>query len=487
MSDVADQIATAEEFTPKPPSDDEVFAELAELRPAAYDRRRKQAAKDLNISVTTLDKEIEALRKSSDEGAEEEGLGLHTPEPWPDEVSGGVLLDEIVDSLERHLVLQEGAAEVIALWTLHAHCYDAFYHTPRLNVHSAEKGSGKTTVLDILETLTPKGLRTENLSPATLFRVIEKYRPTLLVDEVDQFLEPSGDLVGILNAGHRQGGKTLRCEGDNNEVKAFATFAPLATAGIGGVKGTLADRAIPIQMKRATREERVEPFRAHKAVRERDLARKAARWAEDHHDTLCNASPTRPESLFNRGWDNWEPLFAIAEEAGGEWQVRLRRIADKLAAESEDDSYRVQLLVDMRKVFRDMNDPEGLHSATIVERLNDFEESPWSDWGKGKGGLTTRHLAKLLKQFDVHSRQIWHNAKNRHGYLLEHLFDPLSRYAPDLDARTLDTAENLDFSRIPNARADSGLAFENRPNPAETKGSSVLAFGNGGTPWEEEL
>ena len=46
----------------KTPSDKEVFASLAAMRPAEYDRVRKEHAKELGIQVKTLDDEVKIAR-----------------------------------------------------------------------------------------------------------------------------------------------------------------------------------------------------------------------------------------------------------------------------------------------------------------------------------------------------------------------------------------------------------------------------------------
>ncbi|MBA2408339.1 MAG: hypothetical protein H0V62_00665 [Gammaproteobacteria bacterium] len=193
------------------------------------------------------------MRPQSETGADTAGAAVlfDALEPWPDPVDGAALLNAIANTLTRYLVLPAGAADALALWTAHTHVYDAFDHTPRLNITAPQKQCGKTLLLDVVQAVVAKGLRTENVSTAVLFRIIDKDAPTLLVDECDSFLRDNEELRGALNAGHRRGGRHLRCEGDKNEVRAFKTFAPVVPAGIGSLPGTLADRSIIIRMERA--------------------------------------------------------------------------------------------------------------------------------------------------------------------------------------------------------------------------------------------
>ena len=77
------------------------------------------------------------------------------------------------------------SAERIALWIVHTHAFDAAEVTPYLAITSAEKRSGKTRTLDILELVAAEPWRTINPTGANLFRSIAADRPTLLLEEVD--------------------------------------------------------------------------------------------------------------------------------------------------------------------------------------------------------------------------------------------------------------------------------------------------------------
>lgn len=45
-------------------------------------------------------------------------------------------------------------------------------------------------------------MQSSNLTPAVLFRLIEKEHTTLLVDEADTVLVSNNDIESVLNAGH---------------------------------------------------------------------------------------------------------------------------------------------------------------------------------------------------------------------------------------------------------------------------------------------
>jgi hypothetical protein len=85
--------------------------------------------------------------------------------------------------------------------------------------------------LSLLGAFVARPLPTANMTTATMFRVIEAARPTLLVDEADTFLSEAEELRGIINAGHcRASATVLRTVDapDGYEVREFSVWAPMA-------------------------------------------------------------------------------------------------------------------------------------------------------------------------------------------------------------------------------------------------------------------
>jgi hypothetical protein len=61
------------------------------------------------------------------------------------------LLASVEAFVTRYVVLTANQATAVALWVLHTHTIDAAGITPYLSITSAEKASGKTTLLETLE------------------------------------------------------------------------------------------------------------------------------------------------------------------------------------------------------------------------------------------------------------------------------------------------------------------------------------------------
>ena len=112
----------------------------------------------------------------------------------------------------------------------------------------------------------------------------------------------------------------------------------------------------------------VERLRHSHDVDFKPLARMAARWSIDNQNELSDADPDVPQNLHDRAADNWRPLIAIADLAGGEWPARARRTAIKLSAEEQGKSARTQLLSDIREI---LGDRDKITSSELVTRLVD--------------------------------------------------------------------------------------------------------------------
>jgi hypothetical protein len=359
-----------------------------------------------------------------------QAVGFEDPQPWPDPVDGAALLLDLAAVLNRYVALPAHADVATALWSIHAHALAAADTSPILALVSPEKRCGKTRTLLVLSRLVPRPLSTSNITPAALFRTIELFSPTLLIDEAETFLGERDDLRGVLNSGHSRGAAfVVRTAGDDYEPRRFSTWAAKAVALIGRLPETLTDRSIVIPMRRRAPEERIERLRLDRPGAFVELCRRAARWAADHLAELCAADPEVPSEISDRAADNWRPLLAIADLAGGEWPRRARQAALALSgAEDSQDGAREQLLGDIRDAFRE-REVKRIFTEDLLADLCAREDRPWREWRHGNC-LTAIQLARLLKPFGIRPRSMRDSGGNAKGYELAAFADAFGRYLP---------------------------------------------------------
>jgi putative DNA primase/helicase len=433
--------ATASHRSAAATADAEFDAEikrLAGLTFFQYEKQRQDAADRFDVRVGVLDKLVNAERGDGQDGERQgQALKLFEPEPWPDVVDGHALVLDIAKAVRRFVVLPDADAFVIALWILHDYAFDVFTCTPRLCVSSPEKGCGKTTLLDVIECLVNRPLLAVNITGPAIFRAIEQGRPTLLFDEADNTFghrgkaDGAGDILAILNSGHKQGGQTLRAVavGDDFEPRAFRTHAPVVLALIGKLPGTLADRSIHIRLRRKRAGDRVELFRMDRTEDLQRLARQVRRWSENNRSFLVTSDPEMPEGLFNRVADNWRPLLAIADLTG--WSSEARAVASWTAALETEDGLGVMLLADIRQHFDELK-TDRLKSYSLVSHLNQLEGRPWGDFRR-ELGVSKRWVAKTLEPFGIRPEPeaiYFADGTRDRGYLMTRFEDAWARYLP---------------------------------------------------------
>jgi hypothetical protein len=109
--------------------------------------------------------------------------------------------------------------------------FDRFNSLPYLRILGGW-GSGKTRVLETAGALAFRGIASGgSVSGAVLFRLIDRYKGTLLLDEADfKNTDLFADLTKILNVGYRRGMYIYRCNADN-EPEPFDPFGPKIMTG----------------------------------------------------------------------------------------------------------------------------------------------------------------------------------------------------------------------------------------------------------------
>ena len=213
-----------------------------------------------------------------------------------------LILDRIADHVARYVVADRDQLVALALWVAHTHAIEAAEVTPYIAVTSAEKRSGKTLLQSVMAPLVARPLPTANATVAAIFRSLTEQPPaTLLWDEVDTSLHgrtpDAEERRGIVNAGYERGQSVLRCvgEGAKQRVERFQVFGPKMLSGIGNLPGTIADRSIPIRLRRRAPHEEIERHRRREVLPIAESIREnLITWA-DHEPTIERLTAARPE------------------------------------------------------------------------------------------------------------------------------------------------------------------------------------------------
>lgn len=421
---------------------DELITALSTLSDLEYCQVKVKCADMLNITVSDLNKLIAKKRKSNNTTESEpdklsgKPIKLREVEQWHESVNGEALLDEIYDVIQRFTVLTDEQTYACALWIVFTWFIDAAQIAPILNITSPEKRCGKSTLGTVLYKLCNRPFYASNISPSSFFRILDSEQPTLLVDEVDTFLKFKGELVGIINSGHkRESDGITRCAGDGHEVRMFSTWGAKALIGIGNIAGTILDRSIVIRLRRKYVHEKVENLSYCNPEEFEHLRRKLARWSNDNLLKYSNLSPLQISSLNDRAQDNWRAIMPIAILAGSTWTHQAESAAIELSGISNEvTSVNIELLTDIKLIFEKCN-CTFLATQSLLEQLCEDEEQRWATYNKGIP-INARQLAERMRAFDIKSKQNrtgLNNGMNKRGYNIGDFNEAFERYLPNIE------------------------------------------------------
>ncbi len=334
-------------------------------------------------------------------GDYKQGALFPTIQPHPNAVTADELYNELYALTDNHMIMDEYLKVAFVLWVIFSYVVELSDFAPIAWITAPEKACGKTTLLGLFERVVNKPLAVSNISPAVMYRVIESYKPTLLVDEIDTFLNKNDEALGIINAGHsKTTSKVARFDHDEKRTRFFDTFGAKVFCGIGGMKGTFTSRAIKFELRRKTNQDK-----AILGINAQDLPTaktelikaKIARWVTDNKGAMMSAHVERLP-IADRDFDNWYILLQIAH-ALGVYDVAKNACLSLCQVEHEP-SLNEQLLMDIRDI---LGNRERISTTELLTALTDNEELQWATYNRGQP-LSQHQLSKRLSQFGVKSK-----------------------------------------------------------------------------------
>jgi putative DNA primase/helicase len=405
----------------------------------------------------------------------------------PPRSDAAAILDALLATVSRFAVLPRWVPETVALFIFHTFAWQLRDITAYLGIESPQHRCGKSTLLAIIRRLCNRPEGAAHISGPAVFRAIHRGKPTLLVDETEKVMKRNQLLQGILNASYsrelayvirvipqskkRSNGEQPEplyipleayqssssvsslapCEGEraggegnsplnhqpsiinssDDDVARFSCWCPKAMAQIGHFPETLADRCIIITMQRKTTVEKCDRVRNLKETDTAELRRRCAEFVEQHREAIANAEPAIPQELNDRAADIWEPLFVLADLAGGDWPQKARQAALALSGAEQSNNLISSLLLDCLVLFIH-NKTERLFTRDLVRELNTMGPRPWRELAKGKP-IDDLWLARQLRPFGIRPQAFRIEQQLGKGYSHEDFVEPTRRYVSKAD------------------------------------------------------
>lgn len=139
-----------------------------------------------------------------------------------------ILVDAIKKHITRYLDVPAGFLEFATWYIIMTWVYDKLRTVGYLRF-SGDTGTGKSRALDVIGNLCYKPMILSGaVTPAPIYRIVKKFRGTLILDEAD-FRDSSekSEVVTILNSGFELGRPVIRCTKDDPDtLQVFPCFGP---------------------------------------------------------------------------------------------------------------------------------------------------------------------------------------------------------------------------------------------------------------------
>jgi hypothetical protein len=177
----------------------------------------------------------------------------HPPPPTPYE-NEEILYNNVKAYIQKHLDLVNPLGyDVLTAFIFKTWIEELFDFTPYIGFFGRE-AVGKSRALEILKELCFRAWLTTGITTATLFRLVEKFQPTLLLDE-SEFLtsDEKRELIGLINAGQRRGIMIPRMNEKFQEANFFNVYGSKCISGTEQLKATTTSRMITFTMTRNIR------------------------------------------------------------------------------------------------------------------------------------------------------------------------------------------------------------------------------------------
>jgi hypothetical protein len=287
--------------------------------------------------------------------------------------------------------------DLVALYNIGTYFFPLFDAYAYLHINGLTD-SGKTQLLKVCENIAFNAELHGNISSASLFRLVEASRCTLLIDENEEMANPQKgeEFRKLLLNGYKKGGKVTRSDMSSRsyDPTSFEVYSPKIIASIAVPDNVLGSRCIEIVMQPTSNKEL-----AGKVVKDgpewqeiRDLlyAFLFRKWRKvrESFETLENQG-----DLSNRDWELWRPILAIARVVSGETYDGMLALGHEKAEQRKVDHYFTEEYT-LAEVLNEIVVTDDYYwLGYIKENIEAKREYKVPSW------LTERGISNLLKKF----------------------------------------------------------------------------------------
>lgn len=404
-----------------------------------------------DIFLITSDKRLFSLKDAAKEGFilkhetvdvtrfSAKGIGLFLEGKY--EVNIHSLYQKVYDYIKRFICFPDEAyLHYMVLWVMGTYVFMLFRYYPYVWLN-AEKGSGKTLLMEILSAIAFNAELITNPTESVIFRDISNNLITMFIDEVEQLRKRDkdtyGSVISLLNAGFNKAGVVKRTEATGKGgfvIKAYTAYSPKMFAGINEIDDILQDRTVRIPLLRKKDNETVQRYKETPGILELqrnirdDLYAFSLTYAKEIAEYYHKASPETiagMSHLNNRELDIWEPVFLLANLADTHSNSKnLTQVMEALSRQSlaekqsdsvsQNETYKIltvlKVMLDELTPLNQEGDIRVFEADRVLEYFKTTEAFDWIE--------KTNPLTRRLKRVKVTSEQRRFDSEKKRVYIL---------------------------------------------------------------------
>ena len=264
-------------------------------------------------------------------------------------------------------------------YVLLSYVYPLFPVIPYLELN-AEKGSGKTKLLELFCNMGFNGDLTTNHTEATFFRSIDGKKGLMGIDEYEPISNKTTDsteraIERSLNAGYKRGAKIPRNEksGESYILRYYDVYCPKIIAGISGILlPSLKSRCIsPIILR--TNNSQGKKYPKYDEPIWQKIRDNCVIWALDNWKAIEKMYYSLDVKFNNRDGEKWKPLLSICKLISEDYYNQLNSYAEEIVeqaslSDQESDNNISQLIETLLKIL-DKKESGKLSPKAISDSL----------------------------------------------------------------------------------------------------------------------
>lgn len=260
---------------------------------------------------------------------------------------------------------------VLSMWVFHTYLIEKFNTTPILYFYGV-KETGKSRAGEVLSELAFRAQRLTSLTEATLFRSVELFKPTLIIDEI-KLLGKGGNqgLADLIKTTYKRGLKVSRInlnKSGEDQIEYYDTFTPLVICTTESIPDIIESRCILFTMQKNSNPqiEKMIDKKWANDLRERLTIFRANYMAQELPEAQHIARGRLNEIMFPL----YQSLLLVGPERKNEFIDIVRRI--QKSKENEDGmSLEAEIVKAIDDEYQETQNKQFL-TQVISKRLNEF-------------------------------------------------------------------------------------------------------------------